>query len=136
MKREQHWDALERANEVRRAQTELKREIAAVKPMSASCHALADALELSDPNGPGYADYLRNVTCIRYLKWGRGIGTTKANRILRDAVVGPHRTLSELTNRERSSLERAVRSAADLTPPESSEGKTWAEQVITERVNA
>jgi|DEB0MinimDraft_3_1074331.scaffolds.fasta_scaffold05868_4 hypothetical protein len=136
MSRAQHWEALDRANEVRYAQAELRREIAEIKPMSAGCYALADSLELSDPTAPGYADYLRNVTCLRYLKWGHGIGVQRANAILRDAIVGPHRTLSSLTDRERKSLARALHDAAELTPPKKKDSLTWAEGVVEEVSNA
>lgn len=136
MKRGQHWDALERANQVRYAQAELRREIAEIKPMSAGCRALADSLELSDPTAGCYADYLQNVTCLRYLKWGHGVGVQRANAILRDAIVGPHRTLSSLTERERKSLARALHDAAELTPPRNKESLTWAEGVMEEVSNA
>lgn len=136
MKRDQHWEALERANEVRFAQAELRREIAAIKPMSAGCYYLADSLELSDPNADCYADYLKNVTCLRYLKWGHGIGVRRANAILRQAVVGPHRTLSSLTPRERRSIANALHDAAELTPPRKKESLTWAEEVLEEVSNA
>lgn len=128
-KREQYWDALDRANEVRYAQAEMRQEMKAVKPMDASCKALADALETSDPLAEGYADYLRNVTCLRYLKWGHRVGVQRANAILREAVVPPHKTLSSLTPRERQSLAGVLRRAERLETTDR-ESLTWAEQVV------
>ena len=123
----QHMRALARANEVRYARADMKRELGAIGPMSASCRALADALELSDPESPGYAAYLHKVTCLEYLKWGRSVGVTRAKQILEQAVVGPTRTIGDLTRRERTSLASALRAVAVKSDP--SAAITWAEQV-------
>lgn len=132
MKREQYWDALEKANEVRFARAEMKREISSMDSVAASLHRLAECLELSNPKAKGYAPWLHTLAVHDYLKWGTRVGVQKANRILDAALIPASRRLGELTDRERESLTRVIFQAIDGDLKATNGNETWAHRVIEE----
>lgn len=132
MREEQKWEALERANEVRYARAELKRELKEVRPLAASLFRLIEVLELSDPDSPGHADWLVTLRVFDFLKWGSYIGTHKANRILRAAAVPSERKLGNLSARDRQVLSNVLSDMATCSIANQKSTDAWIRQVLEE----
>lgn len=95
--RAQRLDALARANSVRTARANLKRQVGALPP-PASTRMLACLVR--DPCA-GVTDTMKVYSL---LVSGRGMGDVSANRLLRRLHISPSKTLGGLSPRQRQQL--------------------------------
>lgn len=87
----QHMSALERANAVRLARAQLKRDV------KAGAVSIRDALD---------ADCARRMRVLDLLAWQRGWGPVRAGKLLRRAGCSERLLVEQLTDRQRQVLGR------------------------------
>lgn len=104
----QHLEALDRANEVRLARAELKREI------KSGARSVADLIHPANP----LPDFAEAMSVDQLLKAQRRWGTTRARSFLRGLGIGEKRLLSQLTTRQRWVIARKLDRTSPLPPSE------------------